>query len=89
LSNKPHVDKENESLHEICLCIWKPKGHDPHSIVYDHIKSVKLTHLVIHEVNFVENLFKEAFCFEEVIQNLQDDSTRERLQKKKMKKGAQ
>jgi hypothetical protein len=49
--------------------------------VYDHIKSVKLTHPVIHEVNFVEDLFKGDLFFEEVLQRLQDEPTRENLQK--------
>jgi hypothetical protein len=81
LSNKPHAKKEVKAMKEICLCTGNLKGHDPHNIVYDHIKFIKLTYQVIHEVNFVEDLFKGDFFVEEVLQRLQDESTRENFQK--------
>jgi hypothetical protein len=63
LSNKTHAEKEAKSLKEIYLCTRDLKGNDPHNIVYDYIKSFNLTHQVIHEVNFVEDLFKGDFFF--------------------------
>jgi len=61
LSNKPHSEKENESISDILLYTEKLKGNDPHNIVVYHIKSVKFTQPVIHEVNFGEELFKGNF----------------------------
>jgi hypothetical protein len=52
LLNKPYAEKEVESLREICFCIGSLKGHNPHNIVQDHLKSVKLAQQVGHEVNF-------------------------------------
>jgi hypothetical protein len=43
------------------MCTGSLKGHDPKNIVYDHVKSIKLTHQFIHEVNFAEGLFKGDF----------------------------
>jgi hypothetical protein len=89
LSNKPHAEKEVEALQEICLCTGKLKGHDPHNIVYDHIKSVKLTHPVIHEVNFVEDLFKGFSFLKKYCRGYKMSQLEKIFKRKKMKKGTQ
>jgi hypothetical protein len=52
LSNGPHTRKEEESLHDICLCKSEPRENDLKEIVINHVKVVGLTHPVIHEVNY-------------------------------------
>jgi hypothetical protein len=81
LSNKPHVEKEVEALRKICLCIGSIKGHDPRTVVYEHINVVKFSWQVVHEANFVEDLFRGAIFFEEVLDRIPSELAKEKLQK--------
>jgi len=59
--NKKQAKKEVETLKELCLCVTNQKGHDPQNMVYDHMRDVKLAPQVMHEVNFVEYIFREPY----------------------------
>jgi hypothetical protein len=61
------------------LCIGSKKGHDPKNIVSEHIKAIKLSHQVFHQDDFAEDLFRGALYFEEVMERLPIDSTREKI----------
>jgi hypothetical protein len=50
-------------------------------VVYDHLKSVKLALQTTHEVRYVEDIFQGALHFEEVLNRLPNDLTREQLHK--------
>jgi hypothetical protein len=85
LLNKKHVEKEVEVLKEICLCTGNKKGHDPQNIIYKHIKVVKIAQQIVHEVNYVEDIFRGALYFEEVLDRLPNDLAKENnFTKKKM-----
>jgi hypothetical protein len=45
------------------------------------MRDVKLAPQVMHEVNFVEDIFRGALYFEEVIDRLTTKTTREKIQK--------
>jgi hypothetical protein len=67
LQNKKQVEKEDEILKELCLYVGEPKSHDPKNVVYKHMRVVKLAPQIVHESKFVEDIFKGALCFEEVV----------------------
>ena len=61
------------------MCLGEPKGNDSKNPTLNHVKYVGVTHLVIHVVNFVEEVFKGVLFFEEVLQRLPDDVARENI----------
>jgi hypothetical protein len=74
ISNGPHAREDANSLQDVCLCIGEPKGHDPHELVVNHIRSVGLTHSNLHMVYFEEDKFKGILSYEEVLQNFPNDT---------------
>jgi hypothetical protein len=81
LLNKKHTEKEAKTLKEICLCTGDNKGNDPQNVVYDHLKAIKLSLQTTHEVKYVEDIFRGALHFEEVLNRLPSDLTIEQLHK--------
>jgi hypothetical protein len=79
--NKKQAEKEAKTLRELCLCLGRKKGHDPQNLVYEHMRVVKLAPQIVHEVNFVEDIFRGALYFEEVLEILTNEPTKEQLQK--------
>jgi hypothetical protein len=79
ISNGPHARKEADALQDVCLCIGEPKGHDPHELVVSHIRSMGLTHSNIHVVDFEEDRFKGVLFYEEALQKLPNDVSRQEL----------
>jgi len=63
LLNGPRALKGGEYLQELCLCLGEARGNVPRDLVLNHIKYVSLIHSMIHEVNFVERVFKGAQLF--------------------------
>jgi hypothetical protein len=56
------------------------------SLVSDHIKAIGLTHPVIHEVNYAEEVFKGDFFFEEVLNMMQNELDKEKIQREEEEK---
>jgi hypothetical protein len=50
-------------------------------VVYDHIKVVKIAQQTTHEVRYAEDIFRGALHFEEVLNRLPSDLTKEQLHK--------
>jgi hypothetical protein len=61
LMNKNQVEKEEETLKELCLCLGNKKGHDPQNLVYEHMRVFKMAPQLVHEVNFAEDIFRELY----------------------------
>jgi len=81
LQNKRQTKKEDETLIELCLCVGESKSHDPRSVVYEHMRAVKLAPQTVHESNFPEDIFRDALSFEEDVERLTIEIARERLRK--------
>ena len=81
LLNKKQAEKEVEVLKEICLCTGKKKGHDPQNIIYKHIKAINITQETVHEVNYVEDIFRGASYFEEVLDRIPNELSKQKLHK--------
>jgi hypothetical protein len=76
----PMLEKRQNPYKKYVCALEKLRGHDPHEMAVNHVKSIGLTHSKIHEVNFVEEIFKGVLFFEEVLQILPDDVARGKLQ---------
>jgi len=83
ISNCAHARKEEEALHDVCIFLGEPKGHDPHEIVVFHIRYVGLTHPNIHVVDFEEDRLKGVIFYEEVLQKIPTDVAKQELSLRK------
>jgi len=81
LFNKRHVEKEAEVIKEIFLCTGNKKGHDPQNIIYKHIKAIKIAQQIVHEFNYVEDTFRGALNFEEVLDRILNELDKQQIHK--------